>query len=255
MAASLRCPKKAARRARHFELAGLATAAKYFQHRAEMLGQAYKKEIDPQSDLLIDNLNKFNEFVEGTVEKWEKRRPGEIWTRRGGQRVTKRPDGTIVPYFGPKEGRGKEEEEEKGPGGRGKRPKKPVKKGEAVRRTLLEALNIKKGPGGALISGFFSKSEEALARLVRAYLATQEEKSKHKESDELTKEQKANSNYMKFNKGINQAEKMARKYGERGLVEHDKKDTNEPVCRFLLASCLVFADLATAMGRRRDSSE
>ena len=71
MAGSLMNAKKAERRARHFELAGLSTAAAYFQQRADELNQAAKKPIDPQKDLLIDNLNKFNEFTANHVGRDE----------------------------------------------------------------------------------------------------------------------------------------------------------------------------------------
>lgn len=252
MATSLKCPKKAARRARHFELAGLSTAAKYFQQRSEFLGQQAKKAIDPQTDILIDNLNRFSDFV----EKWESRRPGEIWTRRGGQRVIKRPDGVIVPYFGPKEGEDKkEEEEEKTPTGKAKKGKPEVGGAGKERRTLMSVISVRAGENGSLISPHFSKSEEALVRLVKAYLATQEKKSKYKKPEDLTDKQKANKEYMKYNKGIRQSEEMARTFGEKGLKEHEKDDTDSSLCRFLLASCLVFADIAGAMGRRRDGSE
>lgn len=145
MAASLKCPKKAARRAKHFELAGLATAAKYFQQRAEALSHEYRKEIDPQSDLLIDNLNKFNDFVGCYVEKWDSRRPGEIWTRRGGQRVTKRPDGVIVPYFGPGDDDDKKDDDEEGQkGGKSNAKKSKGKALKSEQRTLMDALNSRR---------------------------------------------------------------------------------------------------------------
>jgi len=257
MAASLKDPKKAARRATHFDLAGLSTAAKYFRHRAESLTHEYKKPIDPQKDLLIDNLQQFNKSVALCVAKWGSRRPGEIWTRPGGQRVVKRPDGTIVPYFGPKKDGGKKKEEEKY-SRRGAVPKTKKKirgKGDASGRTLLDVLHIKTGANGSLISAHFAKSEEVLAKLVRAYLATQEEKSEYKERGELTKEQKQSGAYIKYNKGIRQAESMAKTYGEMGLAEHEKKKTNSAACRFLLASCLVFVDMAAALVRKRNSAE
>lgn len=258
MALSLRDPKKAVRRAKHFELAGLTTAARYFQQRAEMLNRELDKPLDVQKDLLIDNLQQFTQYVGYLTEKWQARRPGEIWTRPGGQRVTKRPDGTIVPYFGPKKGEDeKEEEEERRSRDRVRKvpPKGSVSQGEQKGKTLLNALHIRTGEGGALISAHFAKSEEALARLVRAYLSSQEKRSKYKESGELTKEQKQNTEYLKYNKGIRQAEEMARTYGEEGLREHGKKKTDTSKCRFLLASCLVFADTSEAMAGKRDRME
>jgi len=253
MALSLKCPKKSGRRAKHFELAGLSSAARYFQQRAEMLNRELDKPLDVQKDLLIDNLHQFTKYVNHLTEKWGARRPGEIWTRPGGQRVKKRPDGVIVPYFGPKKGEEDEaDEEDVRVRGDSKLPSKVS--GKAERRTLLDVLRVQQGPNGELISAHFAKSEEALVRLVRSYLATQEKRSKHKDSGELTKEQKQSADYLKYNKGIQQSEEAARTYGKEGLEEHTKKNTDSSKCRFLLASCLVFADIASAMVRKRDRS-
>lgn len=259
MALSLKCPKKSARRAKHFELAGLNTAAKYFQQRAEMLNRELEKPLDVQKDLLIDNLNQFTKYVGYLMEKWEARRPGEIWTRPGGKRVVKLPDGTIVPYLGPKgDEKKKKEEEERGSGKGGVKkvpPSEKYGKEGKKKRTLMDALHIKKGSDGALISAHFAKSEEILVRLVKSYLRFQEKKSEYKKPGELTKEQASNKEYRKYNKGIRQAEEMAREYGEEGLAEHEKPKTNSSECRFLLASCLMFADIAEAMSKKRDRSE
>jgi hypothetical protein len=257
MALSLRDSKKASRRAKHFELAGLSTAAKYFQQRAQMLNRELGKPLDVQKDILVDNLNQFTKYVASLTEKWVARRPGEIWTRPGGQRVMKRPDGTIVPYFGPKKGEeGEEEEEEKrSKGSSMKSPDKETAGRDRKKKSLSDALRLVRGKNGALVSKRFSKSEEVLVRLVRAYLSKQEKKSKYKESGELTKEQKSNPDYVKYNKGIRQSEESAKVYGKAGLREHEKKYTNSSECRFLLASCLLFADIANAMVRKRDLSE
>ena len=57
MAMSMQDPKKCERRAKHFDLAGLSTAASYFRRRAEGLHGKTKEPVDAQKDLLIDNLS------------------------------------------------------------------------------------------------------------------------------------------------------------------------------------------------------
>lgn len=63
MAESIRDAGKAERRARHLELAGLATAAKIFYNRAQQLQGGTSGKIDAQKDILIDNLEKFSGWV------------------------------------------------------------------------------------------------------------------------------------------------------------------------------------------------
>ena len=64
MAESLKNAGKALRRARHFELAGLTTASKFFNARAQQLaGDDSEGQMDAQKDILVSNLTKFSEWA------------------------------------------------------------------------------------------------------------------------------------------------------------------------------------------------
>lgn len=268
MARSLRDAGKATRRAKHFELAGLSTAAGLFQEMAEYLGRASKKPLDAQKDILISNLDKFNEFVAdlakhqaeqsaAEIEKLRPRRVGEIWTRPGGARVTKLPNGNIVPY----EGHARKEQEIK------RQEKSPEKKGAAVPKkdtALAEddrfsadlgngsRVRYRRGPDGSLINPIFLKSEDELERAVREYLAHQQEKTKYVLVRDMTEEQRKDVQFRKYNSGIGQAETYARAYGYHGLKQEARTRASHAERRFWLGMCLVMKETAEEFGRLRD---
>jgi hypothetical protein len=258
MATSLRDAKKATRRAKHFELAGLGTAAKIFQRQAEVLAGESKKDIDPQSDLLVDNLTKFNEFA-STIEKYDARQTWEVWTQPSGKRVTKLPSGNIVPFEG-----GVVAQRDQAASGLATRAAPPA---AATEPAALAAAKRKEGPlpagnrfkfrkgaNGKLTSGHFNKSEKELAREVRAYLSRQRSQSKYVMVRDMAEAQRKNANFRKYNSGIGQAETYAREYGSRGLGKKDDHGHNSQEKKFWLGMTLVMADTASEFARLRDDS-
>jgi hypothetical protein len=255
MATSLRCPKKAARRAKHFEMAGLSTAAKLFNEKAERLAADSKKPLDPEKDLLISNLEKFNEFV-ADVEKYQPRQVWEVWTQPSGKRVTKIPSGNIVPFEGGVVQDRDRSISGKTPTGAVTAPEKK-KDSPAERRQApppsSNKFGFKKGANGKLTSSHFSKSLAQLIKEVRAYLKTQRDKSKYVLVRDMKEEQRKRPDFRKYNSGIGQSETYAREYGEMGLGEKDSPD-NERDRKFLLGMSLVMRDVADEFSRMRDST-
>jgi hypothetical protein len=256
MALSLRCRNKCLRRAKHFEMAGLSTAAKIFTKQAERLAAMSKKPMDVQKDILIDNLEKFSEFV-NSVEKYHPRNTWEVWTRRGGERVTKIPSGNIVPYEGKviedrKKATGSSDADTKaGPGAASATDgvKTPANGATAKKLPAESKLNFKI-VNGKHTSGHFDKGLAALEKAVRTYLAGQEKNSKFIAIKDMTETQRKNATYRKYNSGISQSETYAREYGAKGLGE--KGELPADVRKFWLAMTLVMADVADEFGRVRD---
>ena len=272
MARSLRESGKATRRAKHFELAGLSTAAGLFQGMADYLGRASKKPLDAQKDILISNLDKFNEFVvdlakhqsaqsEAEIEKLRPRRVGEIWTRPGGARVVKLPNGNIVPF----EGHARKEEDtkkqEKGPGKKGAAgPKKDGKTLAEDKRLSADLGNgsrvrYRKAVDGSLINPLFLKSEDELEKAVREYLEHQQGRTKYVLVRDMTEDQRKDVQFRKYNSGIGQAETYARAYGYHGLKQEAKTRSSHAERRFWLGMCLVMKETAEEFVRLREGDK
>lgn len=257
MASSLSCPKKALRRAKHFEMAGLSTASSLFQKRAEMLASEGERPVSPEKDLLIDNLQKFNEFVVD-VEKYTKRAIWEVWAQPSGKRVTKIPSGNIVPFEG-----GVVQQREQALSGRAPTGAAPVpekKAGEAPKERRApplangSKLRFKKGKNGKLSSGHFDKSLQQLVREVRGYLSAQKKSSKYVLVRDMTEDQRKMPDFRKYNSGIGQAETYAREYGDRGLGKKEGSPEDKKEKKFLLGMSLVMRDSAAEFVRLRDES-
>jgi len=246
MALSVKCPNKCERRSRHLELAGLTSASRMFQESAAALRGETEGPVDPQKDLLLDNLHKFTGFV-CELEKYQSRRVGEIWTRDGGQRVTKRPDGIIIPYIAPKAARGRKAGD----------PKSSIHNKQSARKNVkrfnLSDLNAMRGDNG-FESAHFSKSMSDLVKEVQRLLQRLEDHPNCVLPNDLATDEEANKKFRKYNKAVCDAEESAKKYGKRGLKKTGKKSDAESDRTFWLATALLFDDVSQEFTALRDAA-
>jgi len=252
MAASMKDPDKCVRRAKHFELAGLSTASRLFADHAEGLHGRKKEPVNAQKDLLIDNLSSFNKFVGymSDIKKYVPRRVGEIWTREAGQRVTKRPDGVIVPYTPPKRRGSRKADDSQKKGDKNKKSAVTSKDVDALR----DAISLEKLSDGTMSSRYFGKTEKALSKLVRELLRKLDESSECLVAKDMSSDEKVNADYRKYNKGVCEAESSAKKFGKRGLTKTGGDSNSASERKFWLSTALVFGELADFFEERRADS-
>ena len=201
--------------------------------------------------LYVSNLKKFNEFTQAVLEKWERRRAGEIWTRQGGERVVKLPDGQIIPYHGKESGgRGDDEDDAKS----GEDARKKAEKIKALEGLRAFDLGLKLGPNGELISPHFRKSEEVLEKLVREMLSRLGDGGKCVLQSDMLDDEKSNPDYRDGNKGVCMSEGFAEQYGLKGLRMVSKSRSSKADKKFILATALVYGDLIDTFVHKRSEA-
>jgi len=191
------------------------------------------------------------DLAEIAVEKWVRRRVGEIWTRQGGQRVIKLPNGHIVPYRGPKKDTAsKKGGEEESP--RGDHVKAAAKRRLAVMQRRLQKLTeLSRGGAGGFKSAHFAKERDVLIAEVKALLDRIERDPNCKRfKPSVWREMRAETKNL--NKRVCKAEKFAVKYGRRGLRASPSVTITDAEKTFWLGVSLIFGDISVSLAKRRD---